>query len=124
MKSNNADVATVLALEKPAKAFLEAIDQTWPAIERLEKAKYAGMDEVVTQFQVYDLVEGPERLVAVLKALRNAQGSSGAFDYLWFVKHFGQTVGETAREILDMDDDDAHMQRVESLRQYAATVAR
>lgn len=120
-----ADVAAVLALEEPAKALLEAIKAARPALERLDP-RYAGLDCVITEIdQVSEAGggarEGLHELVEVLAIFRAAQGNWGAFDYGYFVDHLGQTVGESAREILDMNDDDAHMQRVEALRLYAAT---
>jgi hypothetical protein len=125
MSDQSADVATVLAIEEPAKALLKAIEAAKPALERLDAAGYAGLDCVITEVdQVSEAGggarEGLHELVAVLGIFRAAQGNWGAFDYGYFVGHLGQTVGESAREILDTNDDDAHMQRVEALRQYAA----
>lgn len=120
------DVATVLALQEPAEALLKAIEAAEPAIERLAKAKYAGIEDVETQLDTINTGNDDAigALLAVLGAFRAAQGNSGAFDYLYFVGELGATVGATARDILDMDDDDEHLQRVEALRQYAATAAR
>jgi hypothetical protein len=46
------DVATALALEEPAKALLKAIEAALPAIDRLDKAKYVGADELAEQLGV------------------------------------------------------------------------
>lgn len=40
------DVRTVLALEAPARALLEALAAAGPAFDRLEAAKFAGADRV------------------------------------------------------------------------------
>jgi len=122
------DVATVLALEEPAKALQAAIEAAKPALERLGAAGYAGLDYVITEVdQIREAGggshEGLHELISVLGIFRTAEGNSGAFDYGYYVGNLGETVGEAARDILDMNDDDAHMQRVEALRHYAATVA-
>ena len=121
----NKDVAAVLALEEPTRALLKAIDIAWPANERLEKSKYAGSEDVETQLVTINTGNDDAlgALLDVLGAFRAAQGHSGAFDYLYFVGCLGETVGGTAKMILDLDDDDEHLRRVEALRQYAATVA-
>jgi hypothetical protein len=120
------DVATVLALEEPAKALLKAIEAAQPAIGRLCEAKYAGIEDIETQLATINTGNDDAlgALLQVLSVFRTARGNSGAFDYLYYVEQQGETVGETAKMILDMDDDDEHLQRVEALRQYAATAAR
>jgi hypothetical protein len=125
MSNQTADVATVLALEEPAKALQAAIEAAKPALERLDAAGYAGLDYVITEVDQIREAGGGDReglheLISVLGIFRAAEGNWGAFDYRYFVVHSGQTVGQAARDILDMNDDDAHMQRVELLRHYAA----
>lgn len=107
------DVATVLSLEEPAKALLKAIEPARPAIERLEKSKYAGIEDVDTQLATINTGndDAVGALVQILGAFRAAQGNSGMFDYLYYVGQLGDTVGGTARIILDMDDDDEHLKR-------------
>jgi hypothetical protein len=128
VKSTNADVATVLALEAPATALLEAIDAAWPAIERLEKAKYAGADwmaQAVGQ-TTDDTDDGT--LAGAVEALvwfRESAGDLGAFDYRFHGVAKGRnTLGEAAAEILHMGDDDEGVQRVVAMQQYAATATR
>jgi hypothetical protein len=117
------DVATVLALEEPAKALVEAINAARPAIDRLEKAKYAGAEWVSEQSGM-DLDQGTlASLVEALRWLRESAGNEAAWDYRFFVESMNQTVVEGAKTILDQDDDEANLRRVEGLRQYAATVA-
>jgi hypothetical protein len=125
--NQSADVAIVLALEEPAKALFEAMEAAKPAVERLEAGGYAGIGYVT---DCVDLVgeggkhEGLGELVRVLGIFRAAQGNWGAFDHGYYVGNLGLTVGQAVRELLDDDDpDDAHIQRVEAMLQYAAAGA-
>lgn len=120
------DVAMVLALEEPAKALLEAINAALPAIDRLDAAEYAGADWVShavggTTDDRTDHNLG--QVTMALKWFRESAGDLAAFDYRFFVESRDQTVGEGAKDLLDMADDDEHLGRVVAMRQYAATVA-
>lgn len=127
MSSHNADVATVLAIEEPAKALLKAIKAAQPATKRLSDADYPGADWISENLD--DDPNGPlatpHRLAGALKMFRESAGDLGAFDYRFYVEDVGLNLEEAAKEILDTNhDDDRNMQRVEAMRQYAATVAR
>ncbi len=122
------DVVAVLALEEPARALLEAFNATWPAISRLDEAGYAGGDWVAymvgSTTSEDDMDAGP--LTSVIKALtwfRESAGNPGAWDYRFFVEDRNQSVAAGAKDILDMQADDEHLDRIKAMRQYAATVA-
>lgn len=127
MKTNK-DVATVLALEEPAKALLNAIEAAWPAIERLEKGKYPGMEWASYQLGSTSSARDEGTLASIVEAVamfRKAAGNPAADDYLFFVEYLGLNLGDAAKEIIDQDDDgDKNVRRAEAVRQYAASVAR
>jgi hypothetical protein len=128
------DVATVLALEEPARALFTALDAAWPAIKRLEEAKYPGAEYVAEQVGTTlegDLTAGRYietgslyEVVEALEVFRKAQGDLGAEDYHYLVGRIGHSVAEAAAELLEYAHDDAHVERVVGLQKYAASVAR
>ncbi len=122
------DVATVLALEEPAKALLEAIEKAEAAIDRLYKAKYPGAEWVYTQSgEAMDAHGGFGTVALVVEAVamfRKAAGNPAADDYTFFVEYLELDLGEAAKVIIDQGGDaDKNLRRVEAVRQYAATVA-
>lgn len=104
MKSNNADVATVLALEKPARELLEATKAAQPAIKRLNKAAYPGVgdktgwlhDQLTTTLDVRTMGSLVE-VVDALEMFRAANGNLAAWDYQFFVEHLGEDVEGAAK---------------------------
>jgi hypothetical protein len=133
MSSQTADVATVLALEEPAKALLEAIRAAQPAVDRLREANYPGAESLGSETGATlegDLTAGElivtgslYEIVATLEVFRKAGGDLGAADYHYQVGRLGQSLVEAAAELLDYAHDDADLQRVVGLQRYAATVA-
>ncbi len=123
------DVAELLALEEPAKALLEAIEKAQPAIERLEKAGYAGAGWVSDQTGFTTDIHcmdgyGTLKLVALaLEMFRKASGDLGAFDYAFYVVDWGLSVQDAAQTIMDEGELDVAMPRIEAMRRYAAAVA-
>ena len=69
---------------------------------------------------------GTLKLVALaLEMFRESAGNAAAFDYRFYVKSLNLNLGDAAQEIItSSSDDDANLQRVEAMRQYAATVAK
>jgi hypothetical protein len=123
MSSQSADVATVLALEEPAKALLEAIKAAEPAIKRLKKANYPGTDWVYGAVggNTDDHTDGNlTQAVGALDIFRKSAGDLGAFDYLFFVKELGMSIGKAAKLLMDEYELDEAMPRVEAMRSYAA----
>ena len=138
MSPIGADVATVLALEKPAKALLEAIREARPAIDRLEKVGYAGADWISQQLQDATSTDDFGTVAMVAGALGMFSDSAGdpsgtkpwdrvgdhaAFDHAFYVGYLGLTLQEAAKTIMESDDLDKTMPRIERLRHYAAAVA-
>jgi hypothetical protein len=135
------DVATVLALEEPAKALLEAIRKAQPAIHRLGKAGYAGADWLGQQLWDATKTDGDFGTVALvagaLEMFSDAAGDTSgaatkpwdrvgdhaAFDHAFYVGYLGLTLEEAAETIMDEDALDKAMPRIERLRHYAAAVA-
>ncbi len=119
-----ADVATVEALEPQVKALMEAIRAALPACERLEKADYPGADPMASDArQTFDAADGS--LAALLDGIENlriAGGDQAALDYHKLCVRDGLTVPEACRSLLDEDANVEHLDRVEALRHYAATV--
>ncbi len=121
------DVATVLALEEPAKALLEAIRKAQPAIDRLKKAGYAGADWLGQQLGDATNTHGGFGTVALvanaLGMFSAAAGDQGAFDYALYVTDWGLSVQDAAQTIMDEGELDVAMPRIEAMRRYAAAVA-
>jgi hypothetical protein len=124
MSRTDADVATVLALEEPAKALLEAIKAAQPAIERLYAAKYAGAGWVGDQLRAAvadDEGLGTVALVAsAVEMLRAADGDQGAFDHAFYVGYLGQTLHGATETIMGEVGLGQATPRIQAMRQYAA----
>ncbi len=121
------DVATVLALEEPAKALLEAIRTAQPAIKRLRKADYPGADWVSDNIEddPRAALGTPCKFANAVKMFRESAGDLAVFDYLFFVEDMGLSLKGAAEQLLDWSgDDDEKLRRIEGLRLYAATAAR
>ena len=122
------DVAMVRSLEGLTRDLLKAVEAAKPALERLGAAGYAGAEWVGTE--AVSIGTDPQTdgsLVNILGALemfRESNGDVAAWDYLFYVEHLDLRLGAAAEEILHSDsNDDRNIQRVEAMRQYAATVA-
>ncbi len=126
MSIKNADVATVLALEKPTEELLKAIKAAKPAIKRLCEADYPGagwVSDNLDDCEPTGQLATPSKLAGAVKMFRESAGDQAAFDYLFYVEDMGTNLIGAAVAVLDEGgDDDAAMRRVEALRQYAATV--
>ena len=121
------DVATVLALEEPAKALLKAIKAAKPAIKRLTKADYPGAGWVSDNIEddPRAALGTPLKFAGAVKMFRESAGDLAAFDYRFFVEDMGLSLKGAAEQLLDWSgDDDEKLRRIEGLRQYAATAAR
>jgi hypothetical protein len=125
-----ADVATVQAFEPQVRALIEAIDAAEPALRRLIEADYAGAYDVSDELRNIS-GEGASsgelrNVVRALEAFRNGAGLQAALDYHEFCQRDGLTVAQAARAILgvgaEADTSDEHLDRIEALRRYAATV--
>lgn len=121
------DVAELLALEEPAKALLAAIRKARPAIDRLEKAGYAGAGWLGQQLGDATDTHGGFGTVALvasaLEMLSASSGDLGAFDYALYVADWGLSVQDAAQTIMDEGELDVAMPRIEAMRRYAASVA-
>jgi hypothetical protein len=117
----------VEAIEGPVQALLAAIKGALPAIKRLSDADYPGAGWIGDNLDddPHGPFATPLRLATALRMFRESAGDLGAFDYRFYVKDLGMDLRGAGKEILDSgDDDDANIQRVEAMRQYAAAVAR
>jgi hypothetical protein len=66
----------------------------------------------------------PLQLANAITMFRESAGDLAAFDYRFYVRNLNLSIGDAAKEIIDSSPGgDANLQRVEAMRQYAATVA-
>ncbi len=124
---DQADVATVLQLENQLKSLRPHLDQALAAAQRLDEAGYAGAGRLVDDLRAMLVDRCDGGLVVTLEELdelRVAGGDRAALDYYQLVEKKGLTVPAAAARLLEEDADDAHLDRIEALRRYAASRAR
>ncbi len=112
-----ADVRRLGELEKGARAFLEALAASEPAMERLEAAGYPGATYASDPWGT--VVESVQHLAEGLEDLRLADGDWAAADYRLLVVRMGLGLDKAAIELIGWDK----LPRVEPLRRYAESVA-
>ncbi len=125
--ANTSDVEVVLALEAPALELLEALRRAARAAERLAEANYPGaavLCDSLTETIDGDGCGGVNPLADLIGMIRHSNGSQAAFDFEYYVRDRDQSVNAGVRDLLDgSDHDDGVLDRVEAMRQYAASVA-
>ena len=114
--SVDGDVAAVLAIERPARALVEALEDAGDAIRRLSTAEYPGAGWVSDNLDL-----DPAQLLTAVEMFREAAGDQAAADYLFYVRHLGLGLGRAACELIDGEPE--KIRRAEAMSQYAATVA-
>jgi hypothetical protein len=125
--ADTADVEIVQDLEPELLVFMAAIERAQPALGRLMAANYPGAERVVStllDIQGQGITQG--ELMNIQNALQEftvGGGDQTALDHYRFCEVGRLTVGAAAQKILQEDDDEAHLDRVEALRHFAASRA-
>lgn len=119
-----ADVEIVQDLEPELGVFEAAIAKARPALERLMGAKYPGagyVSDALLDILGHGASAGELGNIRIaLEEFTVGDGDQAALDFYRFVQKDGLTVGKAAAQILDGDTDEAHLDRVDALRRYAA----
>ncbi len=134
MASIDSDVATVLALAQRVNDLRKAFEAAQPAIKRLEKANYPGVEMVAHHLDsTEDRYDGGLLLIAEhLAMMREAAGDPAAYDYEFYATSLDDDLDklvkispdEAAKEMVqNLGTDVEALERIKAMRTYAATVA-